>query len=237
VTGSAADGAGQIKITVNGEPVAITSSGEFRNGVRKSSDVVLCSTGPTVWTSEYGCFLPSGWGIGLEYVGFGEYKWRAAMSTLKPMMQCCGMFYAVTTCSTSGLDGPGQDQSCVNGQPDISTALYIFHFDDNLKKTKLIIFYRGTRALILYLPISCAGETLFRSVMYDSRSSDQSANVATHGCTNQFSDQFEDKATNQSSESPPTSLPTRRSRHSHMYRRIPRCRHRPVPRLVGAMSS
>jgi hypothetical protein len=141
---------------------------------RKSSDVVLCSTGPTVGTIEYGCHFPSGWGIGLEHVRYGEYKWRAAMSTLKPMMRCCGMCYVVATCSTSGLDGPGQDQSSVNGQPDISTALYLFHFYDNL--------------------------------------------------------------------SPPTVLrhryqPTRQRRHSHMYRLIPRCRHRPVPRLVGAMSS
>jgi hypothetical protein len=33
---------------VNSEPVAITSSGDFRDGIRESFDVVIRSTGPTV---------------------------------------------------------------------------------------------------------------------------------------------------------------------------------------------
>jgi hypothetical protein len=42
-------GAGEFKITVNGEPGANnSSSGEFRDFVRESFDVVGCSTGSTV---------------------------------------------------------------------------------------------------------------------------------------------------------------------------------------------
>jgi hypothetical protein len=41
-------GAGEFKTTVSGEPVAISSSGEFRDVVRESFDVVGRSTGPTV---------------------------------------------------------------------------------------------------------------------------------------------------------------------------------------------
>jgi hypothetical protein len=39
---------GEFKATVNGEPVAISSSGEFRDVVRESFDVVRRSTSPTV---------------------------------------------------------------------------------------------------------------------------------------------------------------------------------------------
>jgi hypothetical protein len=41
-------GAGEFKITMNGEPGAISSSGEFRDVVRESFDVVWRNTGPTV---------------------------------------------------------------------------------------------------------------------------------------------------------------------------------------------
>jgi hypothetical protein len=41
-------GAGAFKITVNGDAGAISSSGEFRDVVRKSFDVVGRNTGPTV---------------------------------------------------------------------------------------------------------------------------------------------------------------------------------------------
>jgi hypothetical protein len=44
----AAVGAGDFKITVNGEPGAISSSGRFRHVVRESFDVVWRNTGPTV---------------------------------------------------------------------------------------------------------------------------------------------------------------------------------------------
>jgi hypothetical protein len=41
-------GAGEFKITVNGEPGAnSSSSGEFRDFIRESFDVIGCSTGPT----------------------------------------------------------------------------------------------------------------------------------------------------------------------------------------------
>jgi hypothetical protein len=43
--------AGEFKITANGEPGAIISSGEFRDVVRESLGVVEHSTGPTV---DYG---------------------------------------------------------------------------------------------------------------------------------------------------------------------------------------
>jgi hypothetical protein len=65
--------AGEFKITLNGEPAAITSSGEFRDAVGKSFDVVGHSTGPTVGTRECGYQFPIGWVIGLEHVGYVEY--------------------------------------------------------------------------------------------------------------------------------------------------------------------
>ena len=42
------DGPGRFKATVNGEPVAISSSGEFRYVIRESFDVVRRSTGLTI---------------------------------------------------------------------------------------------------------------------------------------------------------------------------------------------
>jgi hypothetical protein len=41
-------GAGRFKATVNGEPVAISNTGEFRDVVRESFDAVRCSTSSTV---------------------------------------------------------------------------------------------------------------------------------------------------------------------------------------------
>jgi hypothetical protein len=42
------DSPGRFKATVNGEPVAISSSGEFRDVDRESFDVVKRSTSPTI---------------------------------------------------------------------------------------------------------------------------------------------------------------------------------------------
>jgi hypothetical protein len=45
-------GAGESKVTVNGEPVAISSSGYFQDVVRESFDVVGCTPSITGWMSR-----------------------------------------------------------------------------------------------------------------------------------------------------------------------------------------
>jgi hypothetical protein len=63
-------GAGRFKATVNGEPIAISSSGELRDVVRESFDVVRLSTSPPLtigWMSHtmttrmgrFGCYRVS----------------------------------------------------------------------------------------------------------------------------------------------------------------------------------
>lgn len=55
--------AGEFKITLNGEPTAITSSGELRDAVGKSFDEIR----------EYCYQFPIVLVIGLEYIGYVEY--------------------------------------------------------------------------------------------------------------------------------------------------------------------